>query len=403
MQAALLAVTIIAERGAFAKVVSAVWNEAVDEAAHQAVGERREVPPAVADALSEAAYSVARTRVMDDLIDQCVTDMTSPDGEFWPDARAMTAVVDGVAYMVRCDVMDEMIEGSVLELLGSGEAETLLVDAAARREGEQNVNFEVPRGVEVVDGRRLSNGEERTERLIGRAQGGAAGCEGDGLGVEWAGEPDPGADRGVGMREEGTVRGTANSNGGGAPSTGGNEARGTAADIWTKAEGSNAASASGERGSCGKDDDKSPRSTPVPVQSDTLPDSCTNVDVSSTISGGEIVLRERGDSAAASDGSGGRSDGKHDSSSSSIPIVDARSTLRSSVDLRAVLMVQSLVRRKAVYRQTKSLVARNYVKLYDADSGCFYWYNQVTEVSTWEKPAIVDSFFKKPVSSTTSQ
>lgn len=127
---------IIAERSAFAKIISAVWNEAVDDAAaaeSAARREHREVSPAIADTLSEAASAVARSRVMDELIDDCVLDLTGPQGELWADARAMAAVADGVGYRVRCDVIEEMLEASIIELQASGEAEQLMSGAERRR------------------------------------------------------------------------------------------------------------------------------------------------------------------------------------------------------------------------------------------------------------------------------
>ena len=132
-QASLLAVVILAERSTFAKMISTVWNEAVDEAARLAALEAREIDPGVATALSEAAFSLTRSRIMDELIDQCVIDLTGPQGELWPDARATAAVADGVGYRVRGDVMSELIDKAVEELADSGEAEKLISDAAARR------------------------------------------------------------------------------------------------------------------------------------------------------------------------------------------------------------------------------------------------------------------------------
>lgn len=124
---------ILAERGAFAKVISAVWKEAVDEAARQHSREERRITPEVAEALSKAGYSIARSIVMDKLIDECVTDLTKPGGEMWPDKRATTAVADGIVYRVRDAIMTETIDTLLAELLASGDAASLMSAAALQR------------------------------------------------------------------------------------------------------------------------------------------------------------------------------------------------------------------------------------------------------------------------------
>lgn len=127
LQAALLAVIIIAERTAFVKVISAVWNQAVDAAAHLIAREKRGLDPRVVEVFSDAASTLTQANLAEALIDQAVLGLTGPDGEFWPDARAVAAVADGIAYRVRSDIMDELLEVAVCELECSEESKSLML------------------------------------------------------------------------------------------------------------------------------------------------------------------------------------------------------------------------------------------------------------------------------------
>lgn len=266
---------ILAERSTFAKVISNVWNEAVDEAAHLAATEAREIDPGVTAAFSEAVYSLTRSRIMDELIDQCAVDLTGPRGELWPDARATAAVADGVGYRVRCQVISEIIDKAVGELTGSGEAEKLMSDAAAA----QRIR------------------EERVE------EGGAGEDAGSG------GLALPGADEefNVDLRSEvmpshETHEGTTAA-----------EAAATASPPLSHCSTLALVGVDGER-------------------LDSIEDECTNV----------AKWRENG-----------------------------RGVVMTEVE--AAVLVQTALRRKAVYRETKTLVARNFVRMYDPGEGAFYW------------------------------
>ncbi|CAM9752623.1 unnamed protein product, partial [Laminaria digitata] len=302
-QAALLSVVIIAERSAFVKIISAVWNEAINEAAaaeSTASLEQRKVSPAIADTLSEAASAVARSRVMDKLIDDRVLDLTGPQGELWADARAMAAVADGVGYRVRCDVIEDMLEASVFELQESGEVERLMSDAERRR------------------------GEEA------EAAGNAA----------RAGDSAAAAAAAAAAEEE----------------EGLSEATGGAVVVATPLVVLGAAEAAQQE----------------------EPSVDAQGDIASTAFTADVAVTD--DTCLSVAGGGGGGGG------------GALGFLHGKED--AAVVVQSAWRRKAVYRAVRTLVAQNFVKLYDPAYGTFYWYNQATGESTWEKPAIIDAYFK---------
>lgn len=261
---------ILAERSTFAKVVSSVWNEAVDDAAHLAAMEAREVDPGVTDALSEAAYSLTRSRIMDELIDQCAVDLTGPQGELWPDARATAAVADGIGYRVRCEVMSELIDKAVEELAGSGEAEKLMSDAAAAR-------------------------RSRAERGEG---GGAGEDTGDG------GTALPGAELHFDLRREMT------------PSH------------------------------------ATPQGTTTPGDTVTAPPPLPSCSA--------LALVDRDD-----EWNGGIEDNGGGEWRENVGGVMTKA--------EAAVLVQAALRRKAAYRETKTLIARNFIRMYDPGEGAFYW------------------------------
>ncbi|CAN0127432.1 unnamed protein product [Scytosiphon promiscuus] len=324
-QASTLAVMIIAERSTFAKVISAVWNEAVEQAAHISALELRGVDPRVSAALSEAACSSARSRIMEELIDQCAVDLTGPEGELWPDARAMAAIADGLGYQVRSEVMAELIDAAVSELSVSGEAETLMTEAdaarqrrqeAQRRKKQQRTRVDeagakkpgdgLPGGGMIVscdDGTLLESGEEVTLDHTGQSETvpGASGVKAfpSVLPLEDADETQkqiPGVgDRGVGSSREGADGGSRT----------------------------------------------------------------------------EYMRQQLSTSGNGSENS-------------------------KMTEAEAAVLVQSALRRKAVYRRMKTMVARNFIRMYDPGEGAFYWYNNATMESSWDKPAIIDLFFKKP-------
>lgn len=294
---------IIAERSAFAKVVSAVWNEAVDEAAAQSTTrEVFEVSPVVADALSEASYSLVRSRLMDELIDQCVLHLTGPAGELWADARATAAVADGIVYRVRCDIMEELINTSVLTLQESGEAEQLVSDT--KREAN-------PTTLEgsAMGGGGLPNLTSETPAVSSAL-----------VAVETQGEEEPSTTSSF-VDTTTTTRSAIEIYGAGGASPAEHNSNGCQSAIY----GSNA-----------------------------------------------VV-----DSTDGSDNT-------------------AAAIVTSAPEAKAAVMLQSALRRKAAYREAKAMVARNFVKLYDPGSGAFYWFNNATTESSWEKPAIIDAYFKKP-------
>lgn len=261
---------ILAERSAFAKVISTTWNEAVDEAAHLAAAEAREIDPVLTAALSEAAYSLSRSRIMDELIDQCAVDLTGPQGELWPDARATAAVADGVGYHVRSEVMSELIDEAVGELTGSGEAEKLMSDAAAARRTRE------ARGLE-------GEADEDT-------QGGSMAL------------PEVGREFSFDAREA------------------------------TPSNETNQAPTLGEAGTA-----------PPP------PSSCSAL---------ALVGVDHGVHGSIEDECGGEW---------------RESGTGLMTEEEAAVLVQAALRRKVVYRETKSLVARNFIRMYDPGEGEFYW------------------------------
>lgn len=327
---------IIAERSAFAKIISSVWNEAVDEAAEStARREHREVSPAIADTLSEAASAVARSQVMDQLIDDCILDLTGPYGELWADARAMEAVADGVGYRVRCDVIEEMLEESIVELQRSGEAEQLMSDAERRgKEGEA-----------AGDASRASAAEAETTTTTA-AVAVAAAAE-------------------VAATEERLSEATDGE---------------VAAHLALGAV------------------EVQQEEPSIDAQGDTTTtaDAVVAMDTSSPVTGGGALAlhgveaatpwNEIGDDPYRG-WEGGEADFGNNDTMTRIPTPGM-----SQED--AAVVVQSAWRRKAVYRGVRTLVAQNFVKLYDPAHGSFYWYNQTTGESTWEKPAIIDAYFK---------
>lgn len=274
LQASLLAVVILAERSTFAKVISTVWNEAVDEAARLAAIEAREIDPGVATAFSEAAYSVTRSRIMDELVDQCVIDLTGPQGGLWPDARATAAVADGVVYHARGEVMSELIGKAVEELTVSGEAEKLMSDATAAQS---------------------ARGQRGAEGGADEATGGG------GMAVSGA-DGDIKFDLREVMPSHETHQGTT-----------------TAGAIET---------APPPRSSCS---------------------ALALVGVDDRLHG---TIEDEGTHAEEWGGGGRRS---------------------VMTEVEAAVLVQAALRRKAVYRKTKTLVARNFVRMYDPGEGAFYW------------------------------
>lgn len=270
---------ILAERRTFAKVISTVWNEAVDEVAHLAAIEAREIDPGVTAALSEAAYSLTRSRIMDELIDQCAVDLTGPQGELWPDARAMAAVADGVGYRVRFEVMSELIDNAVGELSGSGEAEKLMSDGAAARRTREEGDKDEGKGGEDVGGG--AGGTALPEAVDGR------------LSVDPL--------RRESMSSHETDKGATT---------------GSAAEKPSPPVSSCSALAL-----VGVDDERH-----------------------GSLGGESTHGREWTEN--------GRS---------------------AMTEVEAAVLVQAALRRKAVYRQTKTLVARNFIRMYDPGEGAFYW------------------------------
>lgn len=330
---------IIAERSVFTKIISAVWNEAVDEAAaaeSAARRENREISPAIADSLSEAASAVVRSRVMDQLIDDCILDLTGPQGELWADARAMAAVADGVGYRVRCDVIEDMLKASIVELQESGEAEQLMSDAERRREEEAEAAGNAANASEASA---AATEEEDLSEATGEAV--VAATHLVALGVAEAAQQEN-------------------------PSVDAQEETDTTADA--AATDDNVFSPSitgGARGALGLDEK----------------------DVFTT---GDDEMGEIGwtNGARNCDALAARL------SISKQGAADAEQSVSMPSPEDAAVVVQSAWRRQMVYRGMRTLVAQNFVKLYDPAYGAFYWYSQATGESTWEKPAIIDAYFK---------
>lgn len=303
-QASILAAMIIAERSTFAKVISAVWNETVDEAARLTALELRGIDPRVAAALSEAACSSARSRIMDELIDQCTVDLTGPEGELWPDARAMTAVADGLGYQVRSEIMSELIDAAVLELSASGEAETLMseADAARRRRQESGLG----------EGREdLGEEEARAEVHGDRSAGGGVIVPGyDGCSSEPGREAMPDCE---------TPSETAMVAAGGTASSSVLTLKGAAHEVHKR----------------------------------------------------KLSVDERvhGSTGEGDDGGGQREEkGRQFSDSGSGAVSNDGMT-----EVDPVILVQSALRRKNVYRKMKTKVARNFIRMYDPGERAFYW------------------------------
>lgn len=269
---------ILAERSTFAKVISTVWNEAVDEAARLVGAETRDIDPGVTAALCEAAYSLTRSRIMDELIDQCAVDLTGPQGELWPDARATAAVADGVGYRVRCEVMSELIDGVVGELAESGEAEKLMSDAAAARRVR----------------------EEREE-------GGEAG-----------------------ETDEDT--------GGGGVALLGADGESALLDLRRDVVAS----------------DETHQGTPTAGGAETVPSPRSPCSA--------LALVGVDDERHGSIEDDGTNCGEWRESGRGV-----------MTEVEAAVLVQAALRRKAVYRETKTRVARNFIRMYDPGEGAFYW------------------------------
>lgn len=344
-QAALLALAIIAERKVFAKVTSSIWNEALDEASYLNALELREVDPTIAEAISEAVYLSARSHLMDYLIDQCVLGLTAPQGDFWVNARPMTAVADGVTYRVRCDVMDDLLEASVSELQESGEAELLLV--MPPNEGNHS---------------RGGGDEAAHEAVAGSSSSTLVAV--DSATQEEPGTGDPPPAGGTNVTGNAVVAATAHDS----SSSGGSNARRdmdgheppAVVDLQYR---------HAESTSCDERDSSSDiEANKADTTSDTEITRCRPSDMSQI----EDITKAAAETPATT------------------------TTLCSFTEERAAAMVQSAVRRKGAYRKIRAQVARNFVKFYDPSSGFFYWYNQTTAESSWEKPAIIDAYFKKP-------
>lgn len=340
---------IIAERSVFAKIISAVWNEAVDEAAtaeSAARREHREISPAIVDTLSEAASAVVRSRVMDQLIDDCILDLTGPQGELWADARAMVAVADGVGYRVRCDVIEYMLEASIVELQESGEAEQLMSDAERKRGREAEAAVNAANASEAAAAAAAAMEEEDLSEATGEAV--VAATHLVVLGVAEAAQQEK-------------------------PSVDAQEETATTADAAATDDNLLSPSVTGGgRGALGLDE--------------------------------RYVFTTGDDEVEESfrqgwEGGGTNGARNYDTSAAIISIaqedaaVAAQSAPTPSPEDAAVV-VQSAWRRQMVYRGMRTLVAQNFVKLYDPAYGAFYWYNQATGESTWEKPAIIDAYFK---------
>lgn len=303
---------ILAERSAFAKVISTVWNEAVDEAAHLTALELREIDPGVIAALSEAAHSFARSRIMDELIDECTVYLTGPEGDLWPDAKAMEAVADGVGYQVRCEVMSELIDSAVAELAGSyGEgAEILMLEAQGS----------LPRI------RPEKKGEAREKGTVDR--------DDDTTIMDYVIERRaPSSHEGQQETEKVKVSSTRSSS-----SSSSYPSSSTLAPV-TSAEAQRPRSSVDDTGWHG---------------------SSSEVEQKEGRANGE----ER---TGSSDRKYRRSSGNNSGSSGS------NGNDGMVAEVQAAVLVQSALRRKVVYREMKSMVARNFIRMYDPGEGAFYW------------------------------
>ncbi|CAM9470898.1 unnamed protein product [Chrysoparadoxa australica] len=59
----------------------------------------------------------------------------------------------------------------------------------------------------------------------------------------------------------------------------------------------------------------------------------------------------------------------------------------------AAMRLQQAWRGRRAVKAMRAAVARNYVKMYDPNEGCYYWYQCKSGLATWEKPSLVDTFF----------
>lgn len=420
---------ILAERGAFTKVISAVWNEGVDKVAKQHARERRNVSPSVADALSEVVCSVARSVVMDGLVDECLLELTAPGGDMWPDDRAAAGVAEGVAYKVRVVVMKELLEAALSELEESGEAERLLAEAEegkeawARREAKGNDS-----GIGLLVGEKgkekWGGDGEGVPVGVQRREGGGnledANTAGKRIDTELPLEDNQGVNapeeenyfwRHVTMNTSSTTEAqlpedeetsrddtkTAIKQVNGAMPTRGDDAD----DLSRSVDSSPQQEIRELRRRQQQTGSETAEGSLALIPSDsTIGQDNEDLDIATITAGGgskstsvlteEEEEKENNDVALMHTTCGEPSADKH-SGGSGVNIT----IMSSFVEERAAIMMQSALRRKAVYRDTKVLIARNFVKLFDPGSGHFYWFNQTAGESSWEKPAIIDVYFKK--------
>lgn len=349
-QVALLSMELSAEAAAFAAVVSAVWHEAVDEAARLLSREHRQAFPGVLDALAEVAVGRARPLILDGLVDECLLELTGPGGELSQDGRAAAAVAEGLTHRVRDAVADEIIDATLEELVQSGEARELVRRKASTDRLDQQSDVDTsshvgnqaePSAGEVTPGER--EGSESTWPKDS----------------DWTGENDEGGGPSQGdwvTKGIGTSAGPSRTSGPAPPY----DPKMGLAPAWPEDEARFDAEASETRPANTLSQDGS-----ASLRGASSPDPPPKINVS------------RG--TAAPDHAVGS-------------VVDPSAT---TFEERAVIVIQSAFRRGGVYRRIRRLIARNFVKLYDPSSGCFYWYNQSTGQSTWEKPAIVAGFFGK--------
>lgn len=367
-QVVILYTIIVAEKSAFSEVVSAIWNEMVEEAARLHSRELREVPLELADALSEVVCLKVRTVVMDGLLDECVVELTGLGRDLSPEGRAAAAIADGVVYRVRSNVMERIIDESLSRLFESGETEELTSEVTSRRtshaEHKMGHSSDVEGSMNVLeDTRSERESDAQRERRLGSSERGQSN----------KGFSDEAPVVGTGTMEEGDEKHYPSGGHCCKPGHDGNhQSRQPGGEAppgrltWTAAE---------SWASCEDDSSGAIDPTEDAVQ---LPCGGDKDHLSSSSFASTEAFQE-GDATILT--------------AAIIP----RATIagRFSADTRAAVIIQSALRRRAVYRATKVLVARNYVKIYDPSSGCFYWYNQTTGESTWEKPLIIDVYFKK--------